>query len=622
MKKNRLRALVSVVVLLLTLSSGCSRNGGDTGDADVQAVDQAAERARSGSVTVSGDDRIADSLTWRPPQVELDQEAVDEAREQAESALEEGHLYEDAEAAIPLYLALLEQDSQDKAAAQGLQRARQRLLDEGERALADSGGDFVALREARRVAAVARTVWPDDAPVQAYLQRVDRADRLWELNREAETELAEGRYGESGGGALAKLREALELQPEQPRALQNLAAVESGLIRRAEEAAERGDFDTAGQWLGHAALVRPESATVPDARERIERLRTARIARLRDQGLAALRGFDGVAKAREILAELLLIAEPGDPAAADLRERISLAVHYGLFRPGQGFTDALQSGARGPRMVVVPHGAFTMGAPEGEDGASDSERPQRNIRFDRGFALSTHEVTVGEFRRFVNATGYRTRAVRRGFSMVYDERSGNFVRRSGVDWRSDSVGATASDDMPVLHVSAQDAEAYAEWLAEESGERYRLPSEAEFEYALRAGSGEAFPWGDGAPPESAGNFTGGLDRSPGGRSWSNAFAGYGDGHWGPAAVGSFAPNRWGLHDLAGNVSEWVADCWHASYRRAPRDAAPWINPGCRTHVIRGGSWASAPEQTRSAWRAPAARDTTNARIGFRVMREL
>lgn len=620
MKKNRLRALVSVVVLLLTLSSGCSRDGGDPADAD--AIGAAAGPERSGSVTVSGDDRDADNLTWRPPEVELDREQLDQAREQAGSALEEGHLYEDAEAAIPLYLALLEASPEDEAAAQGLQRARQRLLDEGERALADSGEDFVALREARRVAAVARTVWPDDERVQTYLQQVDRADRLWELNREAEADIAEGRYGESGGGALAKLREALELQPGQPRAQQNLAAVESGLIRRAEQAAERGDFEIAGQWLAHAAVLRPESATVPDARIRIERLRAARIARLRDRGIAALGEFDGIAKARAILAELLLIAEPGDPAAADLRERISLAVHYGLFRPGQGFTDTLQSGARGPRMVVVPHGAFTMGAPEDEDDASDSERPQRNIRFDRGFALSAHEVTVGEFRRFVNATGYRTRAARRGFSMVYDERSGNFVRRSGVDWRSDYAGATASDDMPVVHVSALDAEAYAEWLAEESGERYRLPSEAEFEYALRAGSEGPFPWGDGAPPESGGNVTGALDHSPGGRRWSNAFEGYGDGHWGPATVGSFAPNRWGVYDLEGNVSEWVADCWHASYRRAPRDASPWINPGCRTHVIRGGSWASAPEQTRSAWRAPAARDTTNARIGFRVMREL
>ena len=176
--------------------------------------------------------------------------------------------------------------------------------------------------------------------------------------------------------------------------------------------------------------------------------------------------------------------------------------------------------------------------------------------------------------------------------------------------------------MPVLHVSARDAEAYAAWLSAQSGEAYRLPSEAEFEYAMRAGSETRFPWGDGPPPPGAGNFTGGNDESPSGREWRNAFRGYGDGHWGPARVATFAANGYGLHDLAGNVSEWVADCWHDGYRRAPDDGQAWVNPGCRTRVMRGGAWASAPEQTRSAWRAPARVDTTNARLGFRVVREL
>lgn len=613
-----MRAHAFAAVLLLMLGAACSRDPGDAAGPDADGV----ERARSGSVTVSGDDSLADTLTWQRPAVELDPETLPEAREQAADALEQGDLYDDAEAAIPLYLALRERDPEDAAAVTGLERAQDRLLVDGTRALADSGEDFVALREARRIAAVARAVWPDDTPVQEYLQQVDLADRLWDLNRQAERDIAEGRYGESGGGALQTLAEAFELQPGQPRAMQNRAAVESGLIRRAEEAAASADFQAADQWLAHAGRIRPESATVPDARVRIARARAVRIARLRDRGVAVLGEFDGVSKARAILADMLRIADPGDAAAADLRERIDLAVFYGLFRPGQGFTDALDSGSRGPRMVVIPHGAFTMGAPASERGASDHERPQRNVRFDRGFALSVHEVTVGEFRRFVNATDHRTRAVRRGFSMVYDERSGNFVRRSGVDWRSDYAGAAADDNMPVLHVSAQDAAAYADWLASESGRRYRLPSEAEFEYAIRAGTTTAYPWGNGAPGAERGNFTGGLDRSPGGRSWSNAFDDYGDGHWGPARVASFAPNPWGVHDLDGNVSEWVADCWHASYRRAPRDASPWVNPGCRTFVIRGGSWASAPEQIRSAWRAPAPRDTTNARIGFRVMREI
>lgn len=614
-----MRRDTAVLALLLALCAACSRDPApDAGAAD------GADGGPSGSVTISGDDSAAAALTWRRPAVALenDPDALEEARERAESALEADRLYEGEGAAIPLFLAVLEREPEDARARKGLASARERLIARGDAALADSGDDAEALRRARSAAAVARVVWPEDEATQAYLQRVDAADRLWELNRAAEADLEEGRLGESGEGALPRLREALELAPEQPRAMQNLAAVESALIRRAENAAAEGEFAAASQWLDHAQAIRPGMETVPDARERLERMRALRIARLRDQGVAALSEFDGIAKARAILAELLLVAAPGDPLAADLRERIDLAVHYGLFRPGQVFTDALAGGARGPRMIVVPHGAFTMGAPAGEVGSSDSERPQRNVRFERGFAIAVTETTVGEYRRFVNATGYQTRSARRGFSMVYDERSGNFVRRSGVDWRHDDLGREARDDAPVLHVSAVDAAAYADWLSEESGQRYRLPSEAEFEYALRAGGDGPYPWGEGAPPEGAGNLTGALDRSPGGRRWSNAFPDYGDGHWGPAPVGRFAANRWGVHDLAGNLSEWVADCWHDNYRRAPADASAWINPGCRNHVVRGGSWSSGPDQARSAWRMPAQRDTTNARIGFRVVREI
>src|SRR5690606_25403358 len=261
-----------------------------------------------------------------------------------------------------------------------------------------------ALRHAHVVAAVARVAAPGNEAVRAYLARVDRADRLWDLNAGAEADIRAGNLGESGGGALAKLHEALRIQPGQPRALQGLAAVESGLIRRAEEAAARSDFDNAAAWLELADGVRPGDATIVDARERIAAVDTAR--------------------AR--LDELLRIAEPGSPAAAELRTRIDLVTHYGWFHPGQAFTDAIGAGGRGPEMVVVPHGAFRMGAADDEDGASDSERPAHYIRFPRGFAMSRTEVTVDQFRRFIAATGHRTTAERRGHSMVYEPRNGNF----------------------------------------------------------------------------------------------------------------------------------------------------------------------------------------------------
>ncbi|WP_246120703.1 formylglycine-generating enzyme family protein [Luteimonas granuli] len=608
------------VAFALLVAAGCGRE-----QAEAPAVEPAADAARQvdGSVTISGDDRLAGSLTWRAPRVALAEgdEALVAALDRAGEALEAGDLEASADSAIPLYLAVLERDPGSKPAAEGLERSLSALLAQGAAALGRAGDDDDALHRARMVAAVARSLRPAEQRVRDYLADVDRAEHLAEINQAAERELRAGRLGESGDGALARVREALALDEDQPRALQLRAAVESAMIRRAEDAASAGDFDGAAEWLDHAEAVRGGAGAVADARTRLDTRRRAWILRLRDEGIAALPRAGGIEDARALLARMLVLAEPGNAAVAELRERIDLAVHYGNFRPGQRFTDRA-GGGRGPQMVVVPHGGFSMGAADADRDAEDSERPRRNLRFDRGFALSLTEITVGEFRRFVDATGYRTRAERRGFSMAYDERSGNFVRRSRVDWRMDFAGARAADDLPVLHVSARDAQAYVDWLAEVSGERYRLPSEAEFEYALRAGGTGRYPWGDGPPPEGVGNLTGDKDRSPGGRGWSNAFEDYDDGHWGPAPVGSFTPNAFGLHDLEGNVSEWVADCWHDSYRRAPASGAAWVNPGCRMQVVRGGAWASSPAQTRSSWRAPSPVDNTNARVGFRVARDI
>ena len=615
-----LRPRLSVLVLLgALLAAGCAREAPAPAQPD---AGHAAPGHEARPATVHGGDRNAAALTWDAPEVEVAAEQRAQAEARAAQALAEGRLYEDANSAIPLYLALLRDAPADAAARDGLAQALAALLRQGDAALAGADDDADALRAARRIAAVARGTAPRDPRVRAYLARVDVAERAWALNHAAEEEIAAGQLDEGDGGPLGKLREVLRLRPGQARARQGLAAVESALIRRAEQAGQDNQFDAAERWLALAGKVRPGSDTVPDARARLAALRDARIGDLRDAGVRALLAPDGLPTARARLDDILRIAEPGNAAAAELRERIDLATHYGLFRPGQAFTDALGAAARGPEMVVVPHGAFRMGAGEDEGGASDSERPAHNVRFDRGFALSRTEVTVAQFRQFVQATGYRSTAERRGFSLAYEDRSGNLVRRSGISWKSAYDGGHAPDDAPVLHVSVRDADAFAKWLAETSGQRYRLPSEAEFEYALRAGSTGRYPWGEGGPPPDTGNFTGSRDRSAAGRSWTNAFRGYGDGWWGPAPVASFAANAFGLHDMAGNVSEWVADCWHDGYRRAPVDGGPWFNPGCRMRVVRGGAWASAPEQVRSAWRAPAGVETTNARIGFRVARDL
>ncbi|UHQ18473.1 formylglycine-generating enzyme family protein [Lysobacter sp. KIS68-7] len=581
------------------------------------------EAGRNPQVTISGEEAVL-VPAWQPPAVEIASGEEPKVLAEAKKALDEDRLFGGERDAVPLLLELRARMPDDPEVARMQARAVKQLIVQGDAALEDMDMDPDALRRAHEIGEVARTAAGDDPAVRAFLSRVDGADQSVKLDVLGEREFAAGRMGgeKEGEGALAYFREAMRGRPGDARAAQGIAAVESNMIRHAEDAAARADFGESDRWLAIAGKVRPGADTVADARQRIAMVRRLRVDALRDEGVAALMREGGLPQARRVLSEMLRIAAPGDPAASELRERIDLVAHYGLFRPGQVFTDALRSGARGPQMVVVPHGGFLMGARDGETDGRPAERPSHYVRFDRGFAMARTETTVGEFRRFIDATQYRSRAVRRGHSIVYDESSGNLVRRSNVDWRHTYTGALATDDMPVLHVSARDAEAYAHWLSQQTGERYALPSEAQFEYAVRAGTVGPLPWESRIPPRSAGNVTGGLDRSPTGRQWHNAFAGYGDGYWGPAPAGAFAPNAFGLHDLAGNVSEWVADCWHEGYRRAPTDGQPWVNPGCRQRVIRGGSWLSAPAQVRSAWRLSTDGDTTNARLGFRLVREL
>lgn len=577
---------------------------------------------RAGSVSISGDDALAEVLSWSLPAVVIEKDDARAARRKLKLALEAGDLFETADSAIPLLFALQRLQPDEPGLAVQLAEVRALLVEQGDTALIEGDADLDALRAAQRRAAVLRKLWPTDVDVLAYLARVDRSERAWDHNAEADALLAAGQLGENGGGALAAYRVALSLRPGQLRASQGMAAVESALIERAEAAAKQGDFNQAQQQLAHATKVRSDPGTIPAALRRINAIRGERVRRLRDEGLIALGDQDGLRIARERLAEMLRIADPSNPASVELRRRIDLVSHYGLFRPGQVFTDELLNGGRGPQLVVIPHGNFRMGAPENEPDTTPAEHPQHEIRLERGFAMSRNEITVGEFTRFVNATGYTARASQRGHSIAYDARSGNFVRGSGIDWRSTYDGKPAAFGMPVIHVTARDAEAYADWLSTETGVHYRLPSEAEFEYALRAGSQTRYPWGNGSPPPGSENVTGGLDRSPQGRSWSNAFRGYSDGWWGPAPAGSMAANAYGLHDMAGNVSEWVADCWHQGYRRAPATGVAWVNPGCRNRMYRGGSWASAPAQVRSAWRASGGMDATNARVGFRLVRQI
>jgi formylglycine-generating enzyme required for sulfatase activity/uncharacterized caspase-like protein len=229
--------------------------------------------------------------------------------------------------------------------------------------------------------------------------------------------------------------------------------------------------------------------------------------------------------------------------------------------PGQTFKDCAEC----PEMVVIPAGRFLMGSPAGEAGQDTDEGPQRWVEVPR-FALGKFEVTQGEWLAVMGSNPS-------GFS------------RCGLN-------------CPVENVSWNDAQEYVRRLSQRTGQNYRLPSEAEWEYAARAGATTAYFWGD--------RFDG--QRANGGNRST-------------VAVGRYPANAFGLHDLHGNVWEWVQDVWHSSYVGAPSDGSPWMSGGDQTRrVLRGGSWVDSSRVLRSAYRSGIEPGSRGIGTGFRIAR--
>ena len=519
--------------------------------------------------------------------------------------------------AIVLYRAVLTEDPSNDEAATGLQRIAGALRDWALAAF-DRGDEAAA----QRYVAVLTDLPHSDAELARLKDRLATLHKITPLLAHAADLLKAGNATEpESDNALDAYRKVLTLDPSNALADAGLAEIERGYLDRALKAAAQDDFAHADEVLAQAAAIRPGSQPLLETRARIDGIRRQRAETVLAQARSAL--DSGNADLAEQLAKRAQTISPDLSGLDDFAERLRNARLYASLKPGQVIRDRyLDIPGEAPSVVVVPTGEFVMGSPADEAGHADSEEPQRRVRIDVGFALGRNEVTVGEFGDFVRASKFVTDAERLGASAIYDEGTGRIVERRGASWRDDYRGERAGVTLPVVHVSWNDTQAYLAWLSQHTGKRYRLPSEAEFEYALRAGSSARYAWGDGNPEKVIGNFTGEGDRSPSKRSWSLAFPHYSDGFWGPAPVRTFPADAFGLFDMEGNVSEWVEDCWHDNYVRAPRDSNAWVNPGCDRRVVRGGSWGSDPDQVRSAFRIAAASDTRSARVGFRVARDL
>ena len=239
------------------------------------------------------------------------------------------------------------------------------------------------------------------------------------------------------------------------------------------------------------------------------------------------------------------------------------------------FRETLRGGGEGPEMVVIPAESLRMGCLSNDDDCYNREKPVHPVTIARPFAVSVHEVTFEDYDRFTYP------------NKVDDEGWGRGRR-------------------PVINVSWDDAKEYVTWLSSETGAEYRLLSEAEWEYAARAGSTTKYSWGNALGTNRANCYSDDC-----GDSWEHT-----------APVGSFAPNGFGLHDMHGNVWEWVEDCWNVTYSGAPADGSVWRSGDCAKRVLRGGSWGGNSSDLRAASRV---RFSTGGRFvfyGFRVARTL
>jgi formylglycine-generating enzyme required for sulfatase activity len=274
-----------------------------------------------------------------------------------------------------------------------------------------------------------------------------------------------------------------------------------------------------------------------------------------------------------------------------------------------------------PEIVVVPAGSLRMGSDAFDPDGESNEKPQHLVTIPASFGVGRQEVTVEQFRRFVEASSYEASAV----CYTDPDGDGQYVdmARAGYGWsRPGFPQYEQGPQEPVTCVTWFDAQAYTAWLSEVSGKTYRLLTEAEWEYAARAGSTSPFFW-DSSSADAC-TYGNGADKQTLALEWWPSkwpVAACDDGHLYTSAAGSYKPNRFGLFDLTGNVSEWVQDCYAENYASAPTDGAA-AGGDCAYRVVRGGNWGNSPNRQRSAardWEKPG---MTGHSFGFRIAREL
>jgi formylglycine-generating enzyme required for sulfatase activity/serine/threonine protein kinase len=514
------------------------------------------------------------------------------------------------------------------------------------------------IEQTQEIIRLALATTPDDARLLALRGLIERGITVGQRRDEARQALAEDRVEV----ASQAVDEGLRLDPRHSELLSLRAGIQERLAARrrldaerrlqtAREAQRSGDLDAAERLAREGlALVEdhPELLALLEAiaqtrqrQSRLERLHEQAIVRhdqgdysgafaLIDEGLVLAPEHPGLIALREkVIATLvrearnhlirvadervasitaLLDRYQLDEAAARLEQLRALAPDD--VQLAELSADLERRRAFFPVMREIPSGCFEMGSPETEAGRESDERLHQVCV--ESFRLASHEVTLAQFERFVTASGYRTdaengRSEAKGCeSLDRDDKTDPWGMKSWASWRKPNQYQANDEHHPVSCVSWNDARAYIDWLNQETGHAFRMPTEAEWEYAARAGTQTAHFW-DANPNAVACRHVNSADQ---GQGWESGFD-CDDGYEWVAPVGQFAPNAWGLHDMLGNVWEWTCSEYDADYQGVERLCAPPEIDLPR--VMRGGAWNSGPALVRAAYRN---RNFPEARYGF------
>jgi len=469
------------------------------------------------------------------------------------------------------------------------------------------GGVWFAMNQSSRTPPAAKLA--ETQPNQAR-PAIEQAAKPSALEQKAADEkaLAEKAAQDKAAADLAVEKAAVEKAAQEKAAAEKVAAAKLAADKAAAEraVAEQKAAEKAAADKGAAAkLAADRAAKERSAADKAEaaKLAAERAASLPTQ-IPAAPGPTQPQRPKVIEETLILIDPtvtfPSKPQPASPPSQVASSAPSRVVSPpgapGTSFRDCDVC----PEMIVIPAGSFIMGSPASEPQRFSNEGPQHQVTIARSFAAGKHEVTFDEWDACVREGGCIYKTTRKLLDIL----------RALPEAAEPGDSGWGRGRLPVINVSWNDAKQYVAWLSRKTGKSYRLLSEAEWEYVARAGTTTAFSFGNSITPQQANyNAAQSYAGSPTGVRRDKT-----------VSVGSYPPNAFGLHDVHGNVQEWVEDCKNPTYNGAPSDGSAWTTGDCARRVIRGGSWVSDPLVARSARRGDFPTSRQNRDSGLRVAR--